>query len=271
MTLSQPIEQRLQINSGEKTWDDFTFEERTCKGWLIPYLVDLDLMFNKRWDYWLRTLEAGELLGEPIPQIDFTQPANNEAVKMLNNCLTNYVIITNSISLNDFLKWLLWGFSAIEEKSNINEKVNEYWYRTFNLGLLLKYPYDYLADVVGNKKLGSFNNTSAFFSTPAPLCNLMSSILFEGSKKDNRGLSVLDPCVGTGSILLSASNYSLNLYAQDIDLTCVMACKINGYLYMPWLVKPGAGIVKGINKLTTEQGVKFKKRSILPIIRSKLK
>ena len=27
--------------------------ERTTRGWLRPYLIALDQMFSKRWDYWL--------------------------------------------------------------------------------------------------------------------------------------------------------------------------------------------------------------------------
>lgn len=63
---------------------------------------------------------------------------------------------------------------------------------------------------------------------------------FEGDEKgrDTRTLSVMDPSVGTGRFLMYASNYSLNLYGQDIDRTCVMATKINAYLYMPWLIRP---------------------------------
>jgi hypothetical protein len=51
-------------------------------------------------------------------------------------------------------------------------------------------------------------------------------------------MSTLDPCLGTGRMLLHASNYSLRLYGQDINETCVKASLVNGYLYAPWMVKP---------------------------------
>ncbi|MBD1995249.1 SAM-dependent DNA methyltransferase [Leptolyngbya sp. FACHB-541] len=47
-----------------------------------------------------------------------------------------------------------------------------------------------------------------------------------------------DPCLGTGRLLLTASNYSLRLYGQDINDTVIKAALVNGYLYAPWLVKP---------------------------------
>ena len=39
--------------------------------------------------------------------------------------------------------------------------------------------------------------------------------------------TVNDPCVGSGRLLLHASNISLRLYGQDIDPLAVAMCKIN--------------------------------------------
>lgn len=55
---------------------------------------------------------------------------------------------------------------------------------------------------------------------------------------DSRTLSVCDPCVGSGRMLLHASNVSLCLFGQDIDPLAVAMCKINGALYAPWLSFP---------------------------------
>jgi hypothetical protein len=41
-------------------------------GWLLPYVIQLHALLPAvadRWGYHLRTLEAGRLLDEPIPQI----------------------------------------------------------------------------------------------------------------------------------------------------------------------------------------------------------
>src|SRR5919197_815569 len=56
--------------------------------------------------------------------------------------------------------------------------------------------------------------------------------------RDLRLTSVNDPCVGSGRMLLHASNFSLRLYGQDIDPLAVALCKINGALYAPWLSFP---------------------------------
>jgi type I restriction-modification system DNA methylase subunit len=55
---------------------------------------------------------------------------------------------------------------------------------------------------------------------------------------DLRTYRICDPCVGSGRMLLHASNYSLSLYGQDIDPLAVTMCKINGALYAPWISFP---------------------------------
>jgi len=39
-------------------------------------------------------------------------------------------------------------------------------------------------------------------------------------------------------MLLHASNYSMRLYGQDINATCVKACTVNLWLYAPWGARP---------------------------------
>ena len=56
--------------------------------------------------------------------------------------------------------------------------------------------------------------------------------------EDCRLKTVMDPCVGTGRMILHASNYSYRLYAQDINPTVLKACLVNGYCFAPWLVRP---------------------------------
>ena len=61
--------------------------QRIKRGWLRPYLVILDQMFSKRWDYWARTLEARKVLDEPIPQINWLDVPHNEPKKNLQTCI----------------------------------------------------------------------------------------------------------------------------------------------------------------------------------------
>lgn len=243
-------EDALLFKSKKSKWDDLTFEERTYKGWLLPYLLEIDFMFHKRWDYWIRTLLAGKLLDESIPQIDFLSP-HPEAMKNFRNCMENY--ICHSVRLPDFLEWLLWGFGEQNARVKISAEVNEHWYRTFNMGLLMQHPYDYFGDILADTKAGKtyWSNPNAFYPTPHNLVKMMTAMTMGKQKskgKDSRMSSVLDPCVGTGRFLMEASNYSLNLYGADIDPVCVMACKVNGYFYVPWLVKSGNGRVKGLER-----------------------
>ena len=44
---------------------------RDKKGWLLPYLISLDQMFFKRWDYWLNIIKVDQIPFEPIPYIPF--------------------------------------------------------------------------------------------------------------------------------------------------------------------------------------------------------
>ncbi len=55
---------------------------------------------------------------------------------------------------------------------------------------------------------------------------------------DLRSKKVSDPALGTGRMLLHASNYSLRMYGQDIDPLVVKISKINGALYAPWMSFP---------------------------------
>lgn len=55
---------------------------------------------------------------------------------------------------------------------------------------------------------------------------------------DLRSKKVSDPALGTGRMLLHASNYSLRLYGMDIDPLVVKISKINGALYAPWMSFP---------------------------------
>lgn len=233
------LQQRLDIQSGEKTWDDFSFEERACKGWLVYYLYEIESQIHNRWNYWLKTLIKGDLLEAQIPPVEFLGMPHNEPMKMLEKCLNDYKAINTYYS--DFLEWILWGLgdSAIEKlSSRVDAKVNEFWYRTFNLGLMIQYPHDYFGVILSEMKSNSrWSNPHAFFPTPHHVVEMMVRMQFDEGK-DSRRLSVMDPCLGTGRFLLHASNYSLNLWGQDIDPTCIMAAKINGYIYAPWLVKP---------------------------------
>ena len=69
-----------------------------------------------------------------------------------------------------------------------------------------------------------------------PVARMMAAMTVGG--EDARTKSVCDPCVGTGRLLLAASNHSYRLYGCDLNPTVIKATLVNGYLYAPWLVRP---------------------------------
>jgi hypothetical protein len=72
-------------------------------------------------------------------------------------------------------------------------------------------------------------------------------LMHDGGKdgRDPRTLSVCDPAVGSGRMLLHASNHSVCLFGQDIDALAIAMCKINGALYAPWLSFPLPASITG--------------------------
>jgi hypothetical protein len=140
-----------------------------------------------------------------------------------------------------FVDWLLWGLgSALIDKfpTEISEEISWYWYTHFDMSLLLLHPTDYMA--WGSCELANMShsgNANGYFPTPMPICIMMSKLTqmqIQAPDKDIRS-KVIDPCLGTGSMLLEASNHSLRLYGQDISLDMVKMSTVNAWLYIPWL------------------------------------
>lgn len=223
---------------------DAQISERTTWGWLRPYLVELDWMFLRRWDYWLRTIEAREVLSEPIPQIEWSGSGHTEPEKNLKACIDFGFYRFSRQSFSLFVEWLLFGFgdySVKEMPRQIEPNVNAFWYKTFNLGLFLKHPHDYLGAYAVELYGKGHNNPTAYFPTPMNISVFMAKMLF--CEKDKTA-SVCDPCVGSGRLLMVASNYSLNLYGVDIDYSILNVCKVNMWMYVPWAVRRPA--IKGL-------------------------
>lgn len=242
MTLLSWEEIYKKIETGKAKWEDFSFEERTPKEWLRPYLWQIDEMFHKRWSYWFKVLQTNKI--KKIPKIYFLEQPNKETINMLKNC------VSKAGSFNNFIEWLAWGVGELEEKPKLLPEVNESLYKQFNAGLMIKYPYDYFGDIYAETVPTKFLNSGAFFPTPHSICKLLVNTQILGSdKKKLRTASIYDPCLGTGRILLEASNYSVNLYGQDINNDCVLCSKINGWLYAPWIVKP-LGLLKKENVIS---------------------
>lgn len=237
---------------------DPNLKRNLTHGWMLSYLLSIDYMTWQRWAYWQKISISNKLIPEKIPQIEFGHNGGTStgqgsiARKHLENVLGLIPNTGNNwLSWGDwrifeyFLDWLLFGFGHVGTKEEPQEPsqcegASMRLYQAFNLGNFMAYPYDYFGDMLAEHNHG---RRIGFFPTPHPVCEMMTKMLFhdaEASGKDTRVLTVNDPCVGTGRMLLHASNYSFRLYAQDINPIVIKCCLVNGYLYAPWLVKPFA-------------------------------
>ncbi len=224
-------------------------------GWLLPYLLRIDSYTWQRWDYWYRTTEAGKLLDELIPKVEFycggnmAEGMNSNPMRHLEKCL-NLIPQYGSWQgwsgwqyFDYFLDWLLFGFGhpgqpELPQEPAGAEGACMRLYQTYDLHWQLLFPWDYWGGILAENNHGKH---LGFYPTPHNVVNLMTLMLFEGTEekqKDQRIQTVCDPCLGTGRMLLYASNYSLRLYGMDINPTVIKSSLVNGYLYAPWMVKP---------------------------------
>ncbi len=207
------------------------------RGWIQPYLQGWEMQLRQeesRYAYFYELWLTGELGDRPIPRLDFqdTQRNGGAALKNIWQCISICDEGGSWSGLTDFIYWLAFGLGVHTEASQLSDKVQAQLYRKFNVKSWLEAPYDYLGDLLCERKKGW--NPAGFFPTPHAVVEMMVRMTF-GEDEDQRALTVNDPAVGTGRMLLHASNFSLRLSGQDIDPLCVAICKINGALYAPWL------------------------------------
>lgn len=220
-----------RVDDEKKPWE--------YRGWLLYYR----LLFEEhpdvcpRWDYWYRTMAAGQILEEPIPRIAFDEVPGSATFKDLERWLHLVDRHTGTGSaVNVLLDWFLWGFGYLTGAPELPCDLQESLYRQVNIGPLLLKPHDYVGEWIAMQKSSKWN-PHAFFPTPHNVVECMVRMNME-HEEDMRSKTVLDPCVGSGRMLLHASNYSLRLYGVDIDPTMVKVTLLNGALYVPWLLRP---------------------------------
>jgi hypothetical protein len=185
-----------------------------------------------------------------IPKINFTMWPDHEDVKHVQNCLKFYVQkgYWYDNAWLAMVRWLLHGFGKPDLEDDVERipaEVRNFWYTQFNLGILLRSPIDWSAYILqgqlpamGNSKgRHMWAKSTGFFATPMNVVNMMVEMTFcDADPEDAKIQTVCDPCCGTGSMLLPASNYSLRLYGVDIVYDLCLCAELNGWLWMPWLV-----------------------------------
>ncbi len=229
----------------------------TRRGWLVPYLLEGDDVFGHgRHAWWLDAADAGELPAGPIPQIEFREVADTTVRDGLPTMLPGPPLSADGArrhvqslvdemrggweSLTFLVRWLAWGLS-VGCQDRAPEEWNELLYRELQLGRLQAADADVLGFLLSERH-GKGWNPNAFYPTPMNVCTCMAQMVVADvgdtlpDGRDGRLASVCDPCVGTGRMLLAASNYSINLWGVDIDATMVDACAVNLALFAPWAV-----------------------------------
>lgn len=240
-------------------WDNMTIEEKTPPRWLKAQYMLAETFVTGRWKYWMDIRFLSEhdkekakkfIVEKDIPKIAFYP--NHIAKSMLDKCIANPHLrsLYKSEVLSLFTDWLLYGFgdlSVTELPKQITSEANEYWYRNFRAQDLIMYPDDYLGAMAADLGLGK---EQGYFPTPMHVVDLMTRITM--CDKDKLEL-VNDPCMGSGRMLLTASNHSLRLTGQDINPNIVKIAKVNGYLYIPWLVESDENTDNIIKELLDEE------------------
>ena len=210
-------------------------------GWLLPYLLAIESSLWKRWQHWHDTMQAGRVIGL-IPVINWeSNPAARRMLEASLNSITTHGSWQGWGSwqvFDYFLDWLLFSLGHRGQPVLPNEPADftgasERLYQVFNLETLLAWPHDYLGEILAENRHGQH---LGFYPTPMEVARMMAAMTVGG--EDARTKSVCDPCVGTGRLLLAASNHSYRLYGCDINPTVIKATLVNGYLYAPWLVRP---------------------------------
>ncbi len=211
------------------------------RGWLVPYIqmCEAHPSISPRYDYVLRTIEAGRLLDEPIPECRFVGERSKETdpgMKMLAQLVKTIESRTGySRSIDELAKWLGFATGVTPERSELADGDQEQLYRIFDISKWLTAPSDYLGEYMAEYGYGK---GAGFFPTPMPICTMMAQLVYGDG--DHRLAMVNDPCVGTGRTLLAASNYSLRLTGQDINWLCVLVTKINFAIFAPWHLIPAS-------------------------------
>jgi len=223
--------------------DDEIRSTKDKKGWLLPYLLRLNEMFFGRWEYWFKIIEDDKIPKGDIPQIEF-KAAEEYAEKLVQKNIKKCIDRGSrelSHSLGVLIDWIIWGLGRGEEFPHISEELDDYWYRTFNLGLFYKEPADHWS-MIAMESMGK-GNGHGFFPTPASVVKMMTEMTFAGqSVEKQKRASMMDPCCGTGIMFLYASNHTLNIQGNDISLLLVKMAKINAFIYIPWLAYRPEGL-----------------------------
>lgn len=213
---------------------------------LIQRLLQAEDSVHGRWRYWLAACHSVVVPQAPIPHIVFTNQPDPKAAKYLQNDLLRPYCQASGVSYDDawlqLVRWVLRGLGIPDLRVELPDGIDRHWQEVFSFTPFLQSPIDWTAFVLqgglpDDKPGRSRWSGAGYFSTPMAVSNLMVQMNFAGINPDDAKLmTVCDPCCGSGSLLLAASNYSLRLFGMDIVYELILGTQFNGWLYAPWVV-----------------------------------
>ena len=93
------------------------------------------------------------------------------------------------------------------------------------------------AEILGNAYeylIGQFasetGKKAGEFYTPQAVSKILTRIAIAG-QEDRKGLSVYDPCMGSGSLLLNAKKYYIKYYGQELNTSTYNLARMNMFLH----------------------------------------
>lgn len=219
----------------EKYKNNKTLDEYWQPGFLIPATIHLDHeVSSNRWCWWVQHIIEDRVPLGNIPQISWERNSKNSVSKKLTDCVFGHY----DCDYTNFLDFILYGYGHMELDSwkKVKYSTIHRWEENLHeiLPLIIKDPYPYFTDFLEEEMGRGHKKGTGFFATPMTIATFSAAI----NKPNQPAASVLDPAAGTGNMLLAMSNYSVNLYAQDVDRTVLKGLQIHSHLYMPWMVLP---------------------------------
>ena len=181
------------------------------------------LNYSPRWEWYSSIMLLKKLPTEPLPQVDFADDSDGSAKKLVLS------LLNVNVSLDDLLNYLLhmFGHTGYEKKPIVEID--------FPLAAALLLQRDLFGDAYGEVMGKGLRSGTGYFPTPQSLCNMIVEMTMKDCELTH---TVNDPCVGSGRMLLSASNKSLFLSGNDVNPVCVKMTLVNAYMFAPWIAIP---------------------------------
>lgn len=191
---------------------------------------------SPRWQ-WLSQMHFEQKVPTaPYPIVRFVDDHDRRGWRLVHDCLKPF----SDVGLDELLQFVLHRLGHGGHKvlpSSIRADHMEHWEAAFDLATSVSLDRDlfgdYLAESMGKLK----RDGTGFFATPMSVSMMIAEMTLT---RADRFSTVTDPCVGTGRLLLAASNFSLCLYGQDINQTAIRATLVNMALFAPqvWFPPP---------------------------------